>query len=321
MTARIAFVTAALLAVIPLAGCDWLSGRARARRAAELAARAEAEAREAEAERLRVEEELRRTTEALARAEAEDVAADTNRARAEIAQLSTAIDAFRSAFAVTYLPSRIRLREKGDYDLDDPLDRDSLVFLKQMFPRLAFPVNWDGRGEPDGHYTLEGDQALVFFLGGIPSSEEGKGPTGFSKNPRNPAEPGGRRDGAFFEFPVKRLAKPGKSPFPHFIDPFGKQPYAYFSAYSRNDYYRYAAKHGSDCARLGLWPYAESIDPLKCANPKSFQIISAGPDGKFGGGTDPKTGKMTWSSKNPTTGLEGKDDLSNFHRNPLGVRD
>jgi hypothetical protein len=238
----------------------------------------------------------------------------------EIVQLSTAVTAFKTEYAIGYLPSRIRLRESGKYDENDLLDRTSLDYLKRVWPRLQFPVNWKGHGEPDGDWVLEGDQSLVFFLGGIASAKEGAGPIGFSqRDPHNPAAVGGKRTGPFFEFDPKRLARVGKSPFASYLDTFGKQPYAYFTAAAGNDYYRYAEKYGSDCARLKTWPYAFSLNPLRCVHPTSFQIISAGPDRAFGMGTDPKNEKTSWVPETALTTPEGRDDLSNFHPKPLGL--
>jgi general secretion pathway protein G len=92
---------------------------------------------------------------------------------------------------------------------------------------------------------LEGEQCLVFFLGGIPQvNPDGSfTPTGFSTNPSNPAQAGGDRIPPFFGgFKSNRLVQwPGTAPgFPSYIDGYGKTPYAYFSSYkTANGYNRY----------------------------------------------------------------------------------
>ena len=92
-----------------------------------------------------------------------------------------------------------------------------------------------------------------------------------------------------------------------YLDPYGKQAYAYFSA-GRKGY-------GNDCPSLGLQPYAGA--PGAFLNPQGFQIISAGRDGKFG------RGGAGWAPAGAATFYPradpGRDDWSNFHDRPLGV--
>src|SRR5262245_30002598 len=121
--------------------------------------------------------------------------------RSEISQMATSVSSFQQAFTVDYIPSRIRLREDGVYDVNNmnaptaQYERDSLMYLQRLWPRLTFPVDWNGNGQIDAgtspgtaYVDLEGDQCLVFFLGGIPNPTT---PTnqGFSTNPANPSAP------------------------------------------------------------------------------------------------------------------------------------
>jgi general secretion pathway protein G len=201
----------------------------------------------------------------------------------EIQQLGTALTNFKTKFGF-YPPSRMLLCERyADYAnpmWDQTLAADSLQVLTTMFPRLditswqspgAF-LDWNGNGQPDGAVLLEGDQCLVFFLGGIPaaSSATGGGANtppgclGFSNNPKNPTDPSDLssttgRIGPFFTFASNRLviygpqwlqsphmwANPQRatgSSFYSYLDNYGTSdgnggylagsPYAYFSAYA-----------------------------------------------------------------------------------------
>src|SRR5262249_17508714 len=137
--------------------------------------------------------------------------------------------------------------------------------------------------------TLEGQECLVFFLGGIPANGQ-VGCTGFSSIPNSPSTPGGSRSGPYFNFDTGRL-KRTKGVFMAYHDPFGTNFCAYFDAGSRdNGYPRNATLPlggsptvpTSDCMSLGVWPYFSGNGVYH--NPKSFQIICAGKDGVFGPG-------------------------------------
>jgi hypothetical protein len=119
------------------------------------------------------------------------------------------------------------------------------------------------------------------------------------------------------------------------MDPYGEQPYVYFCAYDRMPGYADATFDGtyrSDCARLGVWPYAQ-IPPTPDGLPRSwhrpitFQIISAGRDGRFGPGTDLTSANPGyWTPRSPDAYVgqlgrfrDAADDVSNFHDFLLGV--
>src|SRR5262249_23256057 len=136
--------------------------------------------------------------------------------RSDIGQLGGSVQLFHSEFKKGYFPSRLVLCEnEADY-FSSPgvfktvLHQDSYAYLKSLWPRLTFPVDWNGDGvqAPAGtEWWLEGDQCLVFFLGGIPvpPGTGTKGVQGFSTDPSRPAAPGGPRKGPFFEFQEARL--------------------------------------------------------------------------------------------------------------------
>jgi prepilin-type N-terminal cleavage/methylation domain-containing protein len=270
------------------------------------------------------------------------------RARAEISQLSVAIENFQQKFKVPYIPSRIVLCERiTDYEAQssNTLYVDSFQYLSRVFPRIQWRdasnqpvvIDWNGDNAYTPPATLGGHHCLVFFLGGVPSLPSGSGtrtPQGFSTNPANPAAQGGSRIDPFFEFPASRLNSTqmptDQGTYMTYLDPW-ETPYAYFSAYkTRNGYNRYCPAGGpytSDCSPATVWPYAEALGTQpRYYNPHSFQIISAGPNKVFGSGTvvtnianNTWEGGPFWSPSNTyAEGTAGFDDITNFHDRPLG---
>jgi hypothetical protein len=259
--------------------------------------------------------------------------------RNDIGCLESSVHAFNQAFGFDLkrerFPSRLVLCEKyADYfgannKIKSQLHADSLAFLQRMFPKLwkvnLNPIDWNGNGiAGDKPVVLEGDQCLVFFLGGIPAGGHVPGCLGFSVSPKNPAFPGGPRKGPFYEFTAERLVQIHGNRFYSYLDGYGKKPYAYFSSYGRrNGYNRYfSLDRKSDCASLGVWPYAESLrgDSPQYVNPAKFQIISAGADGRFGPGTDlTARSPFSWTPETADQIPEsGEDDQGNFHSRFLG---
>jgi hypothetical protein len=269
--------------------------------------------------------------------------------RSEISQLSQGITAFMAKFSVKDPPpSRLILSNRRESYFQPPdftkfksqIHQDSYEYLMRLWPRLNWndptsPINWGG---PSGEIELQGQECLVFFLGGIPTRSPSAGCTGFSTNPRNPTFPGGDRI-SFFDFKANRLvdpdaAEPTANGFFSYKDAYEKTPYAYFSSYKTgNRYNRYFAGVGSisECARLTdignprnqVWPYAYVFGPTpRYLQPDTFQIISAGPDGLFGRGSMPPNGDL-WNPKQSIyrAGDAGYDDIANFHDRQLGLVD
>jgi general secretion pathway protein G len=300
------------------------------------------------------------------------------RARSEISQLAVALENFKAKYGF-YPPSRLMLLESLSFYPSNPppgsLASDSIEFLLRMFPKASTAwsntnpangpvgINWSGRAGYNGPNPsafppiLEGDQCLVFFLGGIPDNFSGStNCTGFSTNPFDPSfhiRNGGDTLPPFFEFDSSRLVPPHGQmtvhrPFSYsYFDTYRQRPYAYFSSgKSRNNYNRYfGTYHNSDCASLlvipnsplsgSVWPYAEGTSTagpltpstLSYLNPSSFQILTAGADGLFGTGTvlAPKIGGgINASPLFPpnaavyTNDRPGYDDLSNFRDSIIG---
>jgi type II secretory pathway pseudopilin PulG len=260
--------------------------------------------------------------------------------RSEIDTLSAAIGAFKQDFSVNYVPSQLKLYSTikgyistgngGTNPSPSQLDNDSLAFLQAMFGKRlgtgATPLNWDGTGASSWPVTLQGQECLVFLLGGIPNGTSPPGCLGFSTDPTNPTTSGGTRKGPYYDFQTSRLVtgKPNAN-FYCYLDPFtpnggNRQPYAFFSAYkTANGYNRYGPS--GDCSNLTN-PPTQPYSPMPYFqtgasgnvffNSTSFQIISAGPDGNFGPGGN------TFNPASGTVG-PGANDFSNFSKSRLGA--
>jgi prepilin-type N-terminal cleavage/methylation domain-containing protein len=249
------------------------------------------------------------------------------RTKNDISQLSNALNNFKVKYG-QYPPDRIKLCSNSSLYTTAALDQLSVSFLHNvMFKNLGTynGMDWGNRnaaappaspvfvyGNPANPTVdiLEGDQCLVFFLAGPP------GMLGFSSNPQNPTIAGGDRI-KFFDFDAGRLqavspsgvivpAVPPlpalvRSPqFPSYIDHYGKMPYIYFSSGKTTGGYVNASSLDG-----GVAPYRTSTGFLL---PSSFQIVSAGLNGRFGAGG-------LWTPG--TGGANGKDDLGNFHGDKL----
>jgi hypothetical protein len=229
------------------------------------------------------------------------------RTKVEIDQLSVAVTGFKVSFGM-YPLDKIRLRRsRSMYDLRDAFEKESLDYLNELWPDLGEFKNlqWDGGLTPDADFwDLEGDQCLVFFLGGIPTKE---GVEGFSRKRENPTFKDGDRL-RFFDFDnFPLIRRTPQSPFPSYLDRYRLQPYAYFSSGKKRNGYR--LEHA--IAALNIAPYYEAVGQY--VQPGTFQIISAGADGKFGGGG-------VWrASEAKAVNSETKDNQTNFHPYKLGT--
>jgi prepilin-type N-terminal cleavage/methylation domain-containing protein len=272
----------------------------------------------------------------------------------EIGQFQSKLSSAAQDANVKYLPSRLHLSKQNFYPnkaVAGSLDFDSVAFLQARFGRhacfdftpLSAPnfIDWNGDGVPNEELYLEGEQCLVFHLGGIPQPSGGSViMVGFSNNPSNPAAgvvAGQHRGGPYYEFQSNRLksftstafqgaafptqAGGSYGSFPVYMDPWvqtggARSPYAYFASSLTEGAGQYDKYGSSDCPFLvspttgnPLLPYVSGAAFL---NPSSCQIISAGKNGKFGGGGN------NWSRAGTADSL-GKDDQSNFSAHLLGV--
>lgn len=171
--------------------------------------------------------------------------ANVAREQNDVSQLGMSLEAFKQRFGI-YPPSRIRLRENTSYGTVDQFDQHSVQYLKRIWPNLQITTTatpqaltaenqcilWclDNPAKKNAStgatqlltngtpfYELEGDECLVFFLGGIAEFNRADPNSriilhGFSKNSRNPGNtPNANdpstlsRDGPFHEFDAGRL--------------------------------------------------------------------------------------------------------------------
>jgi prepilin-type N-terminal cleavage/methylation domain-containing protein len=273
----------------------------------------------------------------------------------DIQQLATALENFKTKFGF-YPPSRIRLCSSqtmyANAGVAGSLDQLSLAYLNQMFPRMVLAgADWSGGVQPGfSSVILEGDECLVFFLGGIPTNNPTPGCLGFSTDPHSPwtlaTVANNQRIGPFFTFDTSRLVQihaadpTSPSAFYSYKDSYDKnQVFAYFQSGKTPNGYNslYQAVKVSDCNLLSVWPYAEFMAasaadqrPPRYLNPTTYQILSAGRDGIFGRGTPiaswtnmaivGATPVTTWTGSNPgamaypgpPANYNYKDDQSNF---------
>jgi prepilin-type N-terminal cleavage/methylation domain-containing protein len=290
-------------------------------------------------------------------------------ARTDITQLDNGVAAFQSKYGVNYIPSRIILRKfYSDYlnpatgAFNSQLDQDSVNYLTTVFHKggQRFSQKWQdgtsGKGGINWHSNwsgvvkapgpgelLEGDQCLVFFLGGIPATAP-NGCLGFSTDDANPDVITPGNTVSFYEFKSNRLFTTPHNNVPSsffsYQDAYGKgMPYIYFSAYGKDNGYNRYDKNGnyyaasglapvSDCLTSGVWPYAEAkptttLPLYRYLKKNTDQIICAGADGQFGPGTNitiPITSTTPYTYTSATVDSlpqAGQDDQANFVGNML----
>ncbi|MEI7920838.1 MAG: type II secretion system protein [Planctomycetota bacterium] len=207
-------------------------------------------------------------------------AAKESAVASEITLMEQALASFKTRMG-DYPPSFLVLDESGTYSTDPSLPLYQFVlnhfsnigqiqapqldiqtvkaiqrsqrYLNKFFNRKQPIQDIDGSGDlkifTKPFAILEGDEALVFFLGGIPRQIDSQTfeLTGFCKRPDGPLY--GRnennkstlnRDTPFFEFKAERLVDFDNDGFPSYIDSLGSEeesrPYVYFSAYGSNSY-------------------------------------------------------------------------------------
>jgi type II secretory pathway pseudopilin PulG len=222
----------------------------------------------------------------------------------DINQLSSSVEAAKSTMNARYVPSYVNLTGS----MTASQWQDCYQFFGQR-TTMATVLTYAPLGQ------LDGNQCLVFFLGGYNTTPQFF--VGFSNSVTNPFTPvaGQSQKGPFFDFPNKRMVSSGGS-VPWYTDPWGT-PYCYMSHQNGNDYYNFPI-----CPTFN-WPPSPIQQPNSTAsspnyvNPNSFQIISAGRNMVFGpGGTWPNA--TTYGTPlSPGRAVYGQpgaggDDLSNF---------
>ena len=202
----------------------------------------------------------------------------------------------------------------------------SRALIRQMWPDFDFSVARDINGDNDAldTITLNGSECLVFFLGGLNSTnvvnQSGTligttgavittwAPLGFSANPTNPFARGGARSGPFHEFSAIRITNRDGSAdaegMPEYLDqlPGQRNPILYASSYGGRGYRdadvqfttqpTYNAYTTAPTGFAYFYRRYTGTNPATAANfiaapafnPKSCQLISPGSDGEYGWG-------------------------------------
>jgi hypothetical protein len=162
---------------------------------------------------------------------------------------------------------------KNDPDRIEKLKRH----LKKVFPRHTY------KGGLPTHLNLENldpTEAVVFFLGGVPSSDEPRRNLGFSTNPTDPLASLGTSESTFragyYEFFEKaRLTDRDQDGFWEYSPRTIKAPFVYFDA---NSYDFGFLNFGQDFGDAAAY-YNTAND---WQSPEGFQLISSGRDNSFG---------------------------------------
>ncbi len=223
--------------------------------------------------------------------------------KARVAMEIQALDQALKRFCETY----------GDFPPTYLSDSVSVqAFLRRAFPNYTqgayasvyarFSAEVSARGVP---VTADPAVSLVFWLGGVPDA--GGKLSGFSKDGENPFSIGGLRRDPLFDFKPERLANMRFYPdISGAMD--ANAPYVYFRW---NEYGTASFSHTTGGESVVLRPYINNRSTTEYANPKTFQIISAGVDNLYGGTLSDAS--PTYPTVNFDTSRPGQyDNLTNF---------
>ena len=261
-------------------------------------------------------------------------------ARLEISQLEAAVAAAKNDLNnVETLPSRIRIAYNvasftsstalaGETIADVNLRLATWGFFQRAFGKVISGTgapaifNWRGAGNVPNlgtpAITLEGMDALVFWLGGIPiNGSTGVKFTGFAASRTDPTLPEGtvtKRKGPYYEFEPARVSGTTSNGKLGFNNSYGG-PYVY---YARDDY-KYFDGVAPALLPFPVYPYRDQTSATASSflNSKTFQLISSGQNQVFGpGGVNwtPGSGKYAIDA-------DGYDDMANFSSTILGKKD
>lgn len=227
-------------------------------------------------------------------------AAKNNKIAQELSSLHQAVEAYKQKFG-DYPPDFSSVRNVNT-DLADPNN----VVVRHF--RKAFPRHTE---DLKAYFTTNGvpdpAEALVFWLAML------------KNDPRLPLTSTTTERHVFFTFDEARLQNPDSDFYPHYVPKDGKDlPYVYFDSRTYQFTYNSAAAYSSypisTSTANGVWPYKTSSNSVapNFANPKTFQIISAGLDGDYG----PTTNVQTYTHRVFPDGtnyeLGDRDNITNF---------
>lgn len=235
-------------------------------------------------------------------------AAERTEATTEMEQLTVACTTFQTKFG--FMPPETFNVPTTATATTDP---SYLIFVK-MYPRwdITTQGNPPGLREPQTNTvltTLRGTQVLAYFLGGPEQ-------TGWKiSGPYTATDSDNSVYGPFYDFNKNMFGTAGEDVDGNAVDYTGyildpwETPYAYFSTGRGNKYGSAASEQNAM-----LYPFKQSS---KSMNPSQVQLISAGPDTKFGeNGT---VGTWTAGTGEWAPEAKGGDDMSNFHKGVMGA--
>jgi general secretion pathway protein G len=223
---------------------------------------------------------------------------------AEFTRLETAISSFKQDFGVEPW-SFVVLTE-------DPSatawTSDSRTKLRRIWPQFTFSGtnDFNADGDTDDVLLVSASEALVFFLGGVRTSDGTL--RGFSKNPINPFVVGGEnRQGPYYEFDPRRLVDTDGDGMIEYVDTLPGQatPLLFVSG---NNGQGYSKTDGS----LAFYLQGDAQTAWK---KDSHQLISPGADGAYGFDPGPTPfAAPVYSADTELTGsrLAEADNLTNF---------
>jgi prepilin-type N-terminal cleavage/methylation domain-containing protein len=251
------------------------------------------------------------------------------RTRSEIGQIAQAIESYKTTYGdIKAPPSCMWL--SSDYTQATPSQSPALAesraYYAKVWPKAFLPGAPGKTPLPPNtvpyqntqplNVSLDGNQLLVFLLGGIPPSN-GLFPTpyfqgnrtGFLNSPTNPfnydpnskicnAVPGGQNaKGPFYDFDSKRI-----DGFGHYHDPFwnSNDP----AAANKNIYYYFAARNGNDYNAYGSIYFSADVNGNPIANPDPFNIPGLTTAGGYGAPVSMSNPVSTLV--NPFIGPDGK---------------
>jgi prepilin-type N-terminal cleavage/methylation domain-containing protein len=211
-------------------------------------------------------------------------------ATSDITQLTQAVGSFQSTYQCPPPPTNLVMSGASTPSKD-------LGYLRKVWPRVqanTIPTR-----------TLDGNQSMVFFLGGFYNNQAY---TGFSDSSSVPFSDSGtgKKTQPSIDFPMDKLDS--TAAFGRMVDPWGT-PYFYCGSYLGNDY-----DYWGNCAIAG-----KTYQPMRDAankywNMNGCQIVSAGLNKQVGNAATFSAG-----SGSHTINAPGGDDLSNFHTGQLGA--
>ena len=241
----------------------------------------------------------------------------------EINQLESAIAKFKADHGIEP-PSSITLSETGN-----GWTSNSAALIRQIWPQYDFG-NHDinGDGDTTDTFILSQGECLVFFLGGLNSTNlPGNigACIGFSKNPANPFARGGNREAWLFEFIPARFTDIDTTPdgFPEYRDalPTQTMPYLYYSSYDGQGY-----DETNEFGSGGLtkaYRQDNNFTTNTFWKPNSHQLISPGYDKQYGfggayitSGTD-RLPAATSGSPTSAERIPEADNITNFSNGQL----